>query len=254
MTPLPDPEALRARLEALRASRGFLLAHHGALAAGAPDLHEAYLQMYQALAVAPRHLDPLARQSVWLAVLVIAREGIGTHHLDLFRRAGGTEEEATDLIAMAGFAGAFDGFAMAGRHWGALLPGLDPAAAYDRGLAALGGDRLGPQRSTLAMLAAQAARHSAEGTAHHLRHAYALGLAEETLVEALSHVIWPLGVNCFLDACTVWHDLMQRGEVTPSPRFRVWADMPGLGAHDPQAGRPVGGFAPPDPSDKEGTP
>lgn len=33
---LPDPEVPRARLDTLRARRGFLLPHHGALAAAAP--------------------------------------------------------------------------------------------------------------------------------------------------------------------------------------------------------------------------
>lgn len=242
---LPDPATLRARLEALRARRGFLLAHHGALAAGAPEVHEAYLRMYEALAVRPRHLDPLTRETVWLAILVIAREGVGTHHLELFRDAGGTGAQAEAVIAMAAFAGGHDALVFARDSWGGLLPDLEPDAAYGRGLDALCAGQLSPEAAELAMLAAQASRHGAAGVAFHLRRAYALGIAEERLVEALSYVIWPRGVNCFLDACTVWHDLMVTGAITPSERFRVWAETPGMGAFDPASGQRVGGFAAP---------
>jgi alkylhydroperoxidase/carboxymuconolactone decarboxylase family protein YurZ len=240
--PLPDPETLRARLTALRAGRGFLLPHHGALAAGAPELHAAYLEMYRALTLRPRHLDPLTKESVWLAILTVAREAVGTHHLDLFRSAGGSVAQAQALIAMAGFAAASDALRFAAEHWAAALPGLDPAAAYADGLDRLNDGALAPEAAELAMLAAQAARHDAAGTAHHLRRAYALGIPEERITEALSYLIWPRGVNCFLDACTVWHDLMASGAVTPSPRFRVWAEMPGLGAWDPEGGTAPGGF------------
>jgi len=240
--PLPDPEALRARLEALRGARGFLLPHHGALAAGAPELHAAYLEMYTQLAVRPRHLDPLARESVWLAVLVVAREAVGTHHLELFRNAGGTTDAAEALIAMAGFAACHDAFRLAGEHWSAQLPGLDAAAAYGRGLDRLRGGAVPDATAELAMLAAQAARHSGPGTAHHLHRAYALGIAEERMVEALSYVIWPCGVNCFLDACTVWHGLLASGQVQGSERFAVWAGFAGMGAFDPAGGGVPGGF------------
>lgn len=241
--PPPAPEDLRDRLEALRKGRGFLLAHHGALAASAPDLHAAYMQMYEALTVRPRHLTPLQRESVWLAILVVAREGIGTHHLKLYRDAGGTEAAAHTIIAMAGAAALGDALTFARTHWHDYVPALDPAAAYGEALARLRGEDVPPDTAELCMLAAQAARHSAEGVAHHVRAAYRAGIAEDKMVEALSYVIWPCGVNAFLDACTAWHDVMTAGEVTPSARFRVWADMPREGAYDVSSGTDVGGFS-----------
>lgn len=243
--PLPEPAALLARLEALRGARGFLLPHHGALAAGAPELHAAYLAMYEALTVAPRHLAPLEKEAVWLAILVVAREGVGTHHLELFARAGGTEAQARALIAAVGAAPMLDALAFAAEHWQAHLPGLPGGldAAYEAALASLLSVAVDARTAALAMLAAQAARHSAEGTAHHLRALYRLRVPEEEIVEALSYLIWPRGVNCFLDACAVWHELMRAGEVEPSPRFRVWAEMPGLGRYEPESGADVGGFS-----------
>jgi len=232
---------LRARLERLRAARGFLLPHHGALAAGAPALRDAYLSMYRELTVAPRILSPLDRECVWLAIRVTAREAIGTHHLDLFRQHGGTEAMGESLITLAGLAPALDALTFAADHWGGFLPRLS-TAAYDRQVAtaqwALPGGI-----TELAKLATHAARHAQGGVAHHLRRAYALGLDEAAMVEALSYIIWPCGVNAFLAACETWVGLMQRGAVIPSPRFAVWADM-AMGAYDPAAGGAVGGFDP----------
>ncbi|MDP2084969.1 MAG: carboxymuconolactone decarboxylase family protein [Gemmobacter sp.] len=234
-------DALRDRLEQLRATRGFLLPHHGALAAGAPGLHDAYLAMYRELTVAPRVLSPLDRECVWLAILVVAREGIGTHHLELFRQHGGTDALATALITLAGMAPSLDALAFSRTHWAGQLAALDPAAAYDHAVAALR-PPLPEATAELALLAAHAARHATDGVAHHLRRAYALGVDEAAMVEALSYIIWPCGVNAFVSACETWHALMQAGAVTPSPRFKVWADMGGLGAFAPGAGAQVGGF------------
>lgn len=232
---------LRQRLERLRAARGFLLPHHGALAAGAPALHDAYLAMYRELTVAPRILSPLDRECVWLGILVTAREGIGTHHLELFRRHGGTTAMAESLITLAGIAPAFDALTFAADQWAAFLPGLS-TAAYDRQVAAARG-ALPEGVAELAMLATHAARHAQGGVAHHLRRAHALGLDEAAMVEALSYIIWPCGVNAFLAACETWVGLMKSGAVTPSARFSVWAEM-AMGAYDPDSGAAVGGFDP----------
>lgn len=234
-------DTLRARLESLRAARGFLLAHHGALAAGAPALHDAYLAMYRELTVAPRLLTALERECVWLAILVTAREGIGTHHLELFRQHGGSEPMAEALVTLAGIAPALDALCFAADHWGSFLPGLSPAA-YDRQVAAARGP-LPEAVAELALLATQAARHAQGGVAHHLKRAYALGLDEAAMVEALSYIIWPCGVNAFVAACETWAGLMQSGVLTPSARFAVWAEM-AMGAYDPATGAAVGGFEP----------
>jgi alkylhydroperoxidase/carboxymuconolactone decarboxylase family protein YurZ len=88
----------------------------------------------------------------------------------------------------------------------------------------------------LALAAVDAALRRESGLAAHIRAAYATGVPETKLAEALSLIIWPVGVNHFLDACAVWHDLMAAGAVTPSDLFRVWADTPRQGGFD-DAGR-----------------
>lgn len=230
---LPSPEELRRRLEELRRTRGFLLPHHGAMAAAMPDLHEAYFTMYGALTLKRRHLDDFEKEFVWLAILIAVEEAIGTHHLDLFLKAGGTRDQAAAIARLVGYAAAAHNLAFMETHWSHMLPGLDARAAYREGLAALcTGLDVAPGTIELALAAANAAVHRAPGLRFHIEGAYAGGVPEPKIAEALSLIIWPIGVNHFLDACAVWHDLMASGAVTPSASFKVWADTPRQGGFD----------------------
>jgi alkylhydroperoxidase/carboxymuconolactone decarboxylase family protein YurZ len=79
----------------------------------------------------------------------------------------------------------------------------------------------------LGLAAANASLGRNWGTAAAIEFAYANAVPEEHLLEALSLVIWPSGVNRFVDACETWHELMADGVVEPSERFRIWAETPG---------------------------
>jgi alkylhydroperoxidase/carboxymuconolactone decarboxylase family protein YurZ len=230
---LPSPDELKQRIEELRKSRGFLLPHHGAMAAALPDLHEAYFVMYRALTLTRRHLSDHEKEFVWLCVLIATKEAIGTHHLDLFQRCGGTQAQAALALRLTGYAEAAAYFAFAQKHWQRYLPEIDPIRDYSAGVdALLAGSDISRGLADLALAAAQAAIGREAGVAAHLRSAYAQKVPEEKMAEALSLIIWPSGVNRFLDACAVWHELMAHGAVTPSPRFKVWAETRGQGGFD----------------------
>ena len=228
MTGAPTAQQVRAKLEALRAERGYVLEHHGAMAAGLPDLHGAYNAMYAALTLTQHYLSPFEKEFVWLAILLATREAIGTHHLDLFRRHGGTEAQAEVAFRAVGYAGAAEGFAFVAEHWNAQFPGIGARASYLRGLRDLCGG-VAWETVVLALAASHAALGSEAGVAAHVFAAYEAGVPEDKLAEAFSLVIWPAGVNRFVDACRVWHGMMRAGEVSPSGRYQAWADTPGLG-------------------------
>ncbi|MBL8701499.1 MAG: hypothetical protein JNK67_24180 [Alphaproteobacteria bacterium] len=230
---LPSPDDLRRRLEDLRKSRGFLLPHHGVMAAAMPDLHESYFVMYRALTLARRHLEDFEKEFVWLAVLISVEEAIGTHHVDLFLKSGGTRAQAAGAARLVGYASSARALDFMAGSWSHLLPGLDPHAAYRDGLDALcAGIDVGRDTIELALAAVNAALRRESGLRFHLIDAYKRGIPEIKIAEALSYIIWPVGVNHFLDACAVWHDLLATGAVTPSPRFKVWADTPRQGGFD----------------------
>jgi alkylhydroperoxidase/carboxymuconolactone decarboxylase family protein YurZ len=237
----PDNDAtaeLQARIEGLRAKRSFLLPHHGAMAVAAPDLQDAYFRMYAALTQTDRHLTPFEREAVWLAILIAAREAIGTHHVELFFAHGGTQAQAELLTRLCAFALGAEAFAFMDRSWRTSFPGLAGERAYLAAFDSLVEETVLPRGlSHLAMAALQATLGRPWGLSAHILAIYRHGPAEDKLAEALSLIMWPVGVNHFLDACAVWTELMTSGRVTPSERYRVWAETPRQGGHETGGGR-----------------
>ncbi|WP_173934614.1 hypothetical protein [Chelativorans sp. Marseille-P2723] len=229
----PDIQALKDRIGKLHQARGYLLPHHGAMAVAAPDLQEAYLAMYRALTLTDRHLSPFEREAVWIAILIAAREAIGTHHVELFLEAGGSEVQMRYLTKLCAFGLGVGSYEFMDTAWSEMFPSLKGIVAYREDFEALLNDGLlAADVVHLALAALHAASGNKWGLRAHIRALYELQPREDALVEALSLIMWPVGVNHFLDACGVWVEMMKSGEVTPSERFRVWADLPRQDGHD----------------------
>jgi alkylhydroperoxidase/carboxymuconolactone decarboxylase family protein YurZ len=222
------PEIVRARLEEFRARRGYVLPHQGAMAAAMPDLQDAYGVMYKALTLTDRHLDPFEKEFVWLAILTAAEEHVGTHHVDLFFRTGGTGKQAEAVFRLVAWARGADTFGFLDRHWQGYFPEVPAAAAYRAGTAALvAGLDVPAYLARLALLGIHAARGAHWPLTADLEAAYGEAVPEPKMAEAMSLAMWPCGVNRFLEACGVWLDLLRSGRVEPSPAFRAWAETPG---------------------------
>jgi alkylhydroperoxidase/carboxymuconolactone decarboxylase family protein YurZ len=226
---LADAENVRNTLEALRADRGFVLPHHGLLAAALPELEAAYGPMYRALTVDAHYMAPLERECVWLALLACRDEPVGTHHVALFRQHGGDDALAAAVFRHTAWAMGAAAQAFLARSWAAHFPGVDPAANYRDGAAALDLPPLAEATARLLRLAVHAARDQAWALEVELEAAYRAGLDEGRMVEAISLIIWPCGVNVFVRAAGTWLGLLRSGRVTPSPAFAAWAAAAGQG-------------------------
>ncbi|WP_198379620.1 hypothetical protein [Roseomonas sp. KE2513] len=215
---------VRQALASLQAERGYVLPHRGLLAAALPELHGAYGTMYRALTVDERHMTPLARECVWLAILVACDEPVGTHHVAAFRRCGGSDREAAALFRQTAWAMGADALGFLRGEWAPHFPGYDPAAAYLEAASALNaaGD-LPDGTARLARLAAHAARGRLWALEVELEAAYGVGIDERQMAEAISLIIWPRGVNPFVRAAETWLRLLRSGRVLPSPAFAAWA-------------------------------
>jgi Uncharacterized homolog of gamma-carboxymuconolactone decarboxylase subunit len=225
----PTPEEVRAKIDTLRQNRGYVLPHHGALAAGAPALHDAYLRMYRELTLEERHLDPLRKEFVWLMILVAVKEEIGTHHLKLFFEAGGSDELAQVAFRLAGYAGATSVFPFVETHWSDFFS--TPAdKGYEQGLQGLIGGRIDRSLADLGLCGLYAATRNHWGLAHHLVAANRNGARDVEVLEALTLIMWPVGINAFVEACTLWRELSVAGKITLSPVFKAWAETPDQGA------------------------
>jgi len=226
-----EVERVRQRLAEFRERRGYVMPHQGVMAAALPWLLDGYGVMYRALTLESHHLSPLEREFVWLALLVSAGEHIGTHHVDLFYRCGGTEEQAGAAFRLAAFAAGASAYEMLDLHWQGHFPGLAAARAYidaQRALVAAHDD-VPTAMVRLAMIATQTGRRNTWAIAADLIAAYEDGVAENKIAEAMSLAMWPCGVNCFISGADVWLGLLRDQRVVPSPAFAAWADTPGQG-------------------------
>ncbi|MFC0385531.1 carboxymuconolactone decarboxylase family protein [Muricoccus vinaceus] len=220
-------EAARVResLLSLRDSRGYVLPHRGLMAAALPELHAAYGAMYRALTVQQGQMPPLERECVWLAILVSCDEPVGTHHLALFRQHGGDDQMAAALFRQTAWAIGAEAHAFLPRSWGPHFPGLDAAALFRDGAAALATDGVLPDTTArLLRLAVLAARGNLWALGVELEAAYAAGLDERRMAEAVSLIIWPRGVNPFVRAADTWLALLRSGRVRPGAAFAAWAE------------------------------
>jgi alkylhydroperoxidase/carboxymuconolactone decarboxylase family protein YurZ len=227
----PTAEEVRERLAAIRAARGFVLPHHGLMAAALPELHGCYEAMYRALTLDPRHLAPLARESVWLAILAACAEPVGTHHLAKFRAAGGTDAQAMALFRLAAWSAGASRYAVLDGAWGKHFPAAPIRAAYLAGARALLADgALDELLGRICLAAIHTACDQRWGLEAEIEAALAAGVAEAELAEALSLTIWPRGVNPFVRAAEAWLGLIRAGRVPASDAFLAWADTPDQGA------------------------
>jgi alkylhydroperoxidase/carboxymuconolactone decarboxylase family protein YurZ len=225
---------LEARLRAVRAKRGFLLPHHGLMALAFPKLLEGYDAAYTALALDDRVLSHHDREFVWLAVLAATDERVATHHIAKFRAAGGTDAMLGAAFSAAALAIGAEAFDFAARDWARQLAPFDPRAAYRDALGRVA--PAAPMRLVhLAGLAVQVCRARWRPFAWHLEAAYADGVAEDAMAEAISLAMFPGSVPHFVEACAAWQRLILDGTLAATPRFQAWARMTGQGGHDEAA-------------------
>ncbi|MDX2222443.1 MAG: carboxymuconolactone decarboxylase family protein [Rhodospirillaceae bacterium] len=213
-----------ARLDAVKAKRGYLLPHHGLLAITAPELLAGYDACYTALTLVPRHLSPREREFVWLGVLNVRRESIASQHLTKFKAAGGTQEEVELIVrlsALAEGAGAFDFIA---EHWQHHLTGYDRAAVYAEAFQRLiAGTTVRLPLVHMAAAAIHACLQRHLTLAWHIAECYRLKTDEYELSEALSYVMFSGSVPYYIEACGVWQQMIRRGDLAATPPFATWA-------------------------------
>jgi alkylhydroperoxidase/carboxymuconolactone decarboxylase family protein YurZ len=223
---------LTRRLQAVKAKRGYLLPHHGLMALAFPALLAGYDAAYTAMALDDRILSHHDREFVWLAVLAATDEGLATHHIAKFRGAGGDDAGIGAAFAAAAWAIGAEAHDFAARSWGAQLAPWDPVAAYVEGVR-----RLAPLRLVhLAQLAVHVCKARWRVLRWQIVAAYADGVPEGEIAEALSLAMFPGSIPRFVEACGVWREMILHGEVPASAPYRIWANFEGQGGFDEASG------------------
>lgn len=224
----PTADDIAQRLAAVVAKRGYLLPHHGMLAVAAPDLLAAYDATYTAMTLTRRYLTEHDKEFVWIGILTVTEEAIATHHLRKFKEAGGTGSEAETAIRLAALGLGPGAFEFVAAHWEKHLPDFDRARAWRETVAAaVAGRGVSPGLVELAMAAICTCRRRWWELRLHIEGAYAAGVPELELAEALGLTMFPGSVPNFVDACGVWRDMIAAGDVDASPGFHAWATFDG---------------------------
>ena len=117
-------------LQEVQQKRGYLLPHHGLMAVSTPQLLEAYDELYTTLALTPRQLSRRDHEYVWMGVLIVMDEVLGTHHIKRFRDAGGTDAELANAMTITAFAEGVGAYQFVAAHWLPHLPGFAPRETY----------------------------------------------------------------------------------------------------------------------------
>ena len=224
----PELEELERRLQTVRAKRGYLLPHHGLMALTSPELLAGYDAAYTAMALADRTLSHHDREFVWLAVLAATDEALATHHIAKMRAAGGTDDTIAAAFAACAWALGGAAYDFAANAWSRQLAPWDPQQAYLNGARCLGPVRL----THLAGCAVHVCRARWRLLEWQLGAAYADGVPEDEIAEALSLAMFPGSVPRFVEACGVWRDLIATGTLPASPRYQAWARLTGQGGFD----------------------
>lgn len=243
-------DELQRRVAPLRAKRGYLLPHHGLLAATSGQLLQAYDQAYTALALEMKTLSVRDRELVWLAVLIATDEALASHHIPKFFGGGGTPAEFDAVVRLTALVQGSGAFRFVDRHWARHVPAFDAAASYRAAVVAVAAP-LSPRDVWLCACAVHAARGDFDdegGLRDALIAAYDAGVAEPDLAEALSIMMFPGSVPYYVEAARVWLELIRAGRVQPSPAFAAWAALEGQGGHaEASRAQPSGNGADPRP-------
>ena len=106
------------------------------------------------------------------------------------------------------------------------LPGFNRESAYCSTLEALcAGQPIESGLVEMTMAAVHTCLYQHWELAVHIRRAYACGVPELELAEALSLTMFPASVPYFIEACSVWRELIRQGEVAASESLSAWADI-----------------------------
>lgn len=227
---------LARQLAAIRARRGYLLPHHGLMAITTPRLLEAYDATYAALALEPRVLSRHDHEFAWLAILVATDEALASHHIAKFRAAGGTDAEFAGILRLAALALGVPAYRFVDRHWLAHLPGFEPRAEYLAAFRLAVGD-IPLRLAHLACATVHTCKAAWDALEWQIVAAYADGVPEDDLAEALTLTMFPGSVPYFVEAAGVWRRLIATGAVPASARFQAWAAVAGQGGYDEATGR-----------------
>lgn len=218
--PPPDaPEAIRARLDKVKARRGRVMPNHAVLAIEFPEVLEIYESLYAATTLTCTTLSARDKKFVQLAVVSSSQIPLGGYHVSDFLTAGGTQAQVRAVLRLAMLVVGANPLDTVGPTWSAV-PGLSYAELFDDGyvdFALASGMDAGVVE--IALVVGHACRRAWDRAAVHVVRAKERGVSDAALAEGLTTLILTAGNPVFVQACGVWHRLIREGKVDAQPAY-----------------------------------
>lgn len=216
-----DADAVRTRLEKVKAARGRLMPNHAVLAIEFPAMLDTYEALYAATTTTFTALSPRDKKFVLLTVVASAGIPLGAHHVRDFLGAGGTADQVRAVMRLALLTNGARALDAVGPSWNPVVPGMTydqfvtddviafaPASGIDAGVV------------ELALVCGHATQRAWDKVAVHLVRASRKGVSDTAIAEALTTMILPAGNPLFVQAAAVWHALIAEGKVEAGPAYK----------------------------------
>ena len=221
-----ERQEIESRLKDVAGKRGYLLPHHGLLAITDPGLLEGYDACYSALTLVDRRLPEQDKEFVWLCVLTTCDEALASQHLEKFRKAGGSDQQVEAAVHLAAIGEGASAYGFMAEHWRHHLPNYDHRRVYLEAVGTLQEKfSISDKRTQLGLAAIHTCHLQWEHLGWHIEKAYALGIPEPELAEALSYTMFTGSIPKYIEGVQVWRDMIREGRVKASQPFEIWASL-----------------------------
>ena len=191
-------------LQKVREKRGYVLSYHRMLHDLDPELLAAYDAFYTRLTLASRVLNPVEKETVWIALIAATRaRPSGIIHMKRAVKAGMSRDAIADAMALAAACESLDAFSFSRDAFSDWADEARLVKRYLRAFDAARG-RTRPVLAEIAAVVAHAGRRSAAGMRIHLVRAFKRGAKHAQVAEALSFALLHCGGPTMLDAMDCW--------------------------------------------------
>ncbi len=205
-------------LDEMKADRGYLLSFHQFLSRTNLEYLVAYADYYKHATLKTTHLDAQTKETVWIAILSMVGDAVGSIHIERAIEVGIDQEARESIIRLASRAAVWPYLKTTSENWGRFqMP--DPIKAYAT-VVQKNEDYLNLGiRAELVMLAASAVLRNKEPFTFHLINCLEMKFTEAQLVESLTFLVNPLGFNRLQWACDTWLKALADGTITKTELF-----------------------------------
>jgi alkylhydroperoxidase/carboxymuconolactone decarboxylase family protein YurZ len=191
--------------------------NHLVLATYESDLLQKYEELYKATTLSSYSLSLFHKRFVLLVVVSSTEVPLGAHHVEDFRRLGGSDRQVQAAAQISMFIKGAQLLDAIGPGWQRIVTGLTYEDFHARAAEdALARSGLPSPLIELAFVAGSACRRAWNRVSYHLVRACEAGATDVEIADALTTIILPAGSPQVVQSCAIWLSLIREGRIKSS--------------------------------------